>query len=43
VRFEVLTAVLLNIQVFCDVTPHWQVGTDVLKDCVAFIFRVKES
>jgi hypothetical protein len=43
VRYEVLTAVLLNIQVFSDVAPHWLVDTDVLKDCIAFIFGVKQS
>jgi hypothetical protein len=43
VIFEVLTAVLLNIQVFLDVTPHWLVATDVWKYCIAFIFRIKQS
>jgi hypothetical protein len=40
-RFEVLTAGLLKIQVFWAATQYQTVHTDVFKDFCAFIFRVK--
>jgi hypothetical protein len=42
-RFEILTAVMLKSQVFCDVTPCRWVVLDVSKDRSALIFRVKQS
>jgi len=43
VRSEVLTAVLLKIQVFWDTTLYQVVHTDILKDGWAFILRVRKS
>jgi hypothetical protein len=42
-RSEVLPAGLLKIQVFWVATQYQVVHTDILKDCCAFIFRVKQS
>jgi hypothetical protein len=38
----VLTAILLKIQVFWDVMPCRLVITDVLKECNAVVFKVKQ-
>jgi hypothetical protein len=43
-RFEVVTAVLLNIEIFCNMPVLvLRVLSDVLKVHSAFIFRVKEA
>jgi hypothetical protein len=42
--FESLTAVVLKIQAFWDVTlVEWCMVTDVAKELPEFIFRVKHS
>jgi hypothetical protein len=42
-RFEVLSAVLLKIHVFWDVTTCRLIKSDVSMDHITFIFRVKQS
>jgi hypothetical protein len=42
-RFDVLTAVLLKIQVFWDVTLYWSIVTGVLKKRSAVVLRVEQS
>jgi hypothetical protein len=42
-EFEDLTVVLLKMQAFWNVMPCQTINTDVSKDCVASIFRAKQS
>jgi len=41
--FDGLTAVLLQIEAVWNVMPRQTIHTDVSKDCVASIFRAKQS
>jgi len=41
VRFEVIRAILLKIQIIWDVMLCCQTLPDILKDCSVFTFRVR--